>query len=189
VPHCEDERIGILIFGAGCCGLHTAGERHALQKINDVTIMQHNSVPLCPALHHKKRGRQSRRPRQLCQFRTFSCVSAVYKSYSGTALPQRARSRPHPPCPPAREVGTTFPLNHGVSVHANRLPARIFRAVASPILVSSSSRWSARCCGCRARVEWGSVVVGQSRRATAVKTTPQRACPPPREGLGGVRPI
>jgi hypothetical protein len=100
VLHCEDEKIGILIFGAGCCGLHTAGERHALQKIDHVTIMQHNSVPLCPALHDKKRGCQSRRPRQLCQFRTFSCARTVYKSYTGTALPQKSRSRPPPPTPP-----------------------------------------------------------------------------------------
>jgi hypothetical protein len=97
VPRCEDEKIRILIFGAGCCGLHTAGERHALQKIDHVTIVQHNSVPLCPALHHEKRGCQSRPPRQLCQFRTFSCARTVYKSYSGTALPQKSKSRPPPP--------------------------------------------------------------------------------------------
>ena len=173
--------------------MHTAGKRHALQKINDVTITQHNSVPLCPALHHRKRGRQSRRPRQSCQFRTFSCASAIYSRIVEPLFPKEPvpASTPVPPSPRGRDH--LYP-NHGVSVRANRLPARIFRAVASPTLVSSSSsRTNTMECSMLSlsrSCSVGGVVVGQSRRATAVKTTRvQRACPPPSEEVGGVRPI
>jgi hypothetical protein len=70
-------------------------------------IVQHNQLLLfCPTPHHKKTRPPLVRPRQMCQFRTFSCVSAVYKSYSGTALPQEQVPASTPSTP--REVGTTL---------------------------------------------------------------------------------
>jgi hypothetical protein len=105
----------------GCCGLATPpdiGNGTRCGKSTDVTVMRRlfkkNEAASIGGLVNFVNS---------SFFRVCVPLIAVYWSRSF----RKSRSRPQPPCPPAREVGTTFALNHGVSVHANGLLARIFR--------------------------------------------------------------
>ena len=129
--------------------------------------------------------------RQLCQFRTFSCASAVYKSYSGIALPQRAGPGLHPP--PPREVGTT--LTPIVAFPCGRTEsARILRAVASSTLCSGGGaiaierlRWCARWSGgVECSVPWVVVLAGtrqKNRRTRGASSLDWTHCPTRRNAM------
>jgi hypothetical protein len=80
---------------------HTTGswERHTLRKINGCD--RHAKALLKKELPIEAAS-------SIVLIQVFFVCACRLQSYSGTALPQRARSRPHPRAPPAREVGTIF---------------------------------------------------------------------------------
>jgi len=75
-------------------------------KSTDVAILQHKAFSQIRQLAVQIKKGPPKRSCQLCQFRTFSCGSAVYQSYNRSALPQRAGPGLYPP--PPREVGATL---------------------------------------------------------------------------------